>query len=321
MNKLVATAICATGLLCAGAKGQKPFVIYRDGKHWIGTWGTAPQHFVPGNIDTFQNQTLRLIVHTSVGGKKVRVEISNTFGDQPLLIGCARIARRVSKADIDPAANRALTFGGRASAKVAARSKVISDPVDLDVPALSDLAISLFLPEKTMPTTAHVLAMQTSYVSGNTGDATGAVSFPKVSPMASWPFLTGVEVAASPRAATIVALGSSLTDGDGSTMDANGRWPDALAKRLQKAGGLGKELGVLNEGIIGNRLLSDSDSPRQAGGPASSWSSPCTVGASPWPVRFGTLRSGRSLATRRQVRRRRPRRQRHIVPRLIHTKI
>lgn len=272
MNKLIATVICAVvGLLCAGAKGDSPShelaLIEQDGKQWIGTWGTAPQHFVPGAIDTFRNQTLRLIVHTSVAGSKVRIEISNTFGDQPLLIGRARIARRVSKADIDPAANRALTFGGRASTKVAARSKVVSDPVDLDVPALSDLAISLFLPERTKATTSHVLAMQTSYVSGKLGDATGEVSFPKASPISSWPFLTGVEVAASPRGATIVALGSSLTDGDGSTIDANRRWPDALAERLQNAKDRGKELGILNEGIIGNRLLKDSDSPRQAGGP------------------------------------------------------
>jgi lysophospholipase L1-like esterase len=272
MNKLIALAICAaTGLLCGGAMGQKPSPkparTNREVEGWIGTWGTAPQHFVPGNIDTFRNQTLRLIVHTSVAGKKVRVEISNTFGDQPLVIGSARIARRVSKADIDPASNRKLTFGGHATIKVAARSKVISDSVDLRVPALSDLAISLFLPASSRATTSHVLALQTSFVSGKIGDSTGAVSLPKASPITSWPFLTGVDVAASPRTATIVALGSSLTDGDGSTMDANRRWPDALAIRLQRAGDRGKELGVLNEGIIGNRLLSDSDSPRQAGGP------------------------------------------------------
>jgi lysophospholipase L1-like esterase len=273
MNKLIATVICAViALLCIGAKRQEPFpkaaLTDQEGKRWIGTWATAPQHFVPENIDTFRNQTLRLIVHTSAAATKVRVKISNTFGDQPLLIGRAHIARRVSEADIDPAADRALTFGGRASTKVAARSMVISDPVDLNVPALSDLAISLFLPESTKATTSHVLALQTSYISDKIGDATGAVSFPMARPIASWPFLTGVDVAASPRAATIVALGSSLTDGDGSTNDANRRWPDVLAERLQKARDRGAELGVLNEGLIGNRLLSDSDSPRQAGGPA-----------------------------------------------------
>src|ERR1700733_4565472 len=111
MNKPIWPPGCPlVGLLCVGARGQlpslKPLLNEQGGKRWIGTWGTAPQHFVPGGIETFRNQTLRLIVHTSVAGTKVRVEISNTFGDQPLLIGRARIARRISKADIDPVANR-----------------------------------------------------------------------------------------------------------------------------------------------------------------------------------------------------------------------
>jgi lysophospholipase L1-like esterase len=142
---------------------------------------------------------------------------------------------------------------------------VVSDPVDFDAPALSDLAISIFLPNPTAVTTAHSLALQTNYVSPETGDATAEVKFPVGKTIVSWPFLTGVDVAASPRAAAIVAFGSSTTDGDGSTKDANKRWPDVLAERLQKDGD--RELGVLNEGIIGNRLLSDSNSPRQAGGP------------------------------------------------------
>jgi hypothetical protein len=115
---------------------------------------------------------------------------------------------------------------------------VVSDPVELDVPALSDLAISLFLPKTTEATTSHVLAKQTSYVSPDTGDSTADVKFPVAKTMHSWPFLTGVDVAASPRGASIVAFGSSLTDGDGSTLDTNRRWPDVLAERLQKAAGL-----------------------------------------------------------------------------------
>ena len=111
-------------------------------EHWIGTWATAPQPALPGEIDTFRNQTLRLIVHTSAGGKKVRIKLSNTFGDQALLIGSAHIARRAVGPDIDPASDRNLTFGGHASTTIAARSMAVSDPVELDVPPLSDLAIS-----------------------------------------------------------------------------------------------------------------------------------------------------------------------------------
>jgi lysophospholipase L1-like esterase len=237
----------------------------RNHQSWIGTWATAPQAALPDRFQTFRNQTLRLIVHTSAGGANVRIKISNTFGDQPLVIGGAHIARRTSGADIDPASDRTLKFGGQASANVAARSMVISDPVDLDLPALSDLAVSIFLPSPTVVKTSHSLALQTNYVSPETGDSTATEKFPVAKTISSWPFLTGVDVTASRKGATIVALGSSLTDGDGSTKDANRRWPDVLAEQLQKAGY--KELGILNEGIIGNRLLSDVDSPRQAGGP------------------------------------------------------
>jgi len=127
------------------------------------------------------------------------------------------------------------------------------------------LAISLFLPHRTEVKTAHELAMQTSYVSPETGDSTAAVKFPVAQTIESWPFLTGVDVEASPGSAAIVAFGSSLTDGDGTTANTNGRWPDVLAERLQKAGGGNERIGVLNAGIIGNRLLHDS--PKGADNP------------------------------------------------------
>jgi GDSL-like Lipase/Acylhydrolase len=236
-----------------------------DSQPWIGTWATAAQPAGPGP-QMFRNQTLRFIVHTSAGGKTARIKISNTFGDQQLVIGGAHIARRLDGAKTDPGSDRTLTFRKRSSTTIPAGSMAVSDPVELDFPPLSDLAVSIFLPGPTAATTEHALALQTSYVSPETGDHAAEASFPVAEKIESWPFLTGVDVAASPRGATIVALGSSLTDGDGSTADANRRWPDVLAKRLQENGGA--ELGILNEGIIGNRLLSDSRSPRQGGGPA-----------------------------------------------------
>lgn len=235
--------------------------------NWIGTWAAAPQAAPQGQVQTFHNQSLRLIVHTSAGGKKVRIKISNTFGDQPLLIGTARIARRASEADIDPASDRALKFHGNASTTIPPHSIAVSDPVDLEVPALSDLAISLFFPETAALTTMHILALQTNYLSAETGDATAQMKFPAAQTITFWPFLTGVDIESTPHAAAIVALGSSLTDGDGSSENANRRWPDVLAERLQKGGPKDAELAVLNEGIIGNRLLNDTQSPRQAGGP------------------------------------------------------
>jgi lysophospholipase L1-like esterase len=240
----------------------------QPGQLWIGTWAAAAQPKVPGTPETFRNQTVRLIVHTSAGGRKVRIKISNTYGERPLLIGRAHTARRTGGAQIDPASDRPLKFHGQVSTKVPARSMVVSDPVDLVVPPLSDLAISLFFPETTVVASSHILAMQTSYVSTSTGDSTANVKFPVARKILSWPFLTGVDVEVSGSGAAIVALGSSLTDGDGTTTDKNRRWPDVLAQRLQKEGVRLAEMGVLNEGIIGNRLLSDSPGQATPYGPA-----------------------------------------------------
>jgi len=229
----------------------------RGGQHWVGTWAAAAQPAAPGSAQTFNRQTLRLIVHASAGGTAVRITLSNTYGDRPLVIGAAHIARRRTDADIDPRSDRALTFRGHASTTILAHGAVVSDPVNLDVAPLSDLAVSLFLPQPSDATTTHALALQTSYVSTETGNSSAAVAFPIGKEIRSWPFLTAVDVAGPNHGATIVAFGSSLTDGDGTSVDTNGRFPDVLAARLQHDPN-GRRLGVVNEGIIGNRLLRGS---------------------------------------------------------------
>jgi lysophospholipase L1-like esterase len=235
-----------------------------EGARWIGTWSAAAQPTRPADAQTFRNQSIRLIVHTSTGGKKLRIRLSNVYGDQPVVLGAAHVARRAAGADIDPLSDRAVTFRGQGSTTIAPRSNAESDPIDLDVAPRADLAISVFFAQTAVATTAHILALQTNYVSAvDAGDVTGAARFPVAKTTGQWPFLTGVDVeSSSPNAATIVAFGSSTTDGDGSTKDANRRWPDVLAERLQSDGsggkGNGEQFGVLNEGIIGNRLLHDS---------------------------------------------------------------
>lgn len=204
------------------------------GQRWIGTWATAPQPALPGALERFESQTVRLIVHVSAGGVKIRIRISNTYGDAPLIIGGARVARRTAGSDIDPTSDRRLTFQGSSSTTIPSHTTMVSDPVALDTPALSDLTISLFLPGSTAATTSHALALQTSYVATDTGDFTADARFRAARPIDSWPFLTGVDVETSTRGAAIVAFGASTTDGDGSTTDANRRWPDVLAARLQR---------------------------------------------------------------------------------------
>jgi lysophospholipase L1-like esterase len=256
-HRFLALASILAALATAPAHGESV--------HWIGTWATAAQPAMPERVETLRNQSVRLIAHISTGGKSLRIRLSNTHGDRPLEIGNAHIARRARDAEIIPASDRALKFRGMSSISVPAGAEAVSDPVELEVPALSDLAISIYFPEAVRATTTHALAMQTNYVSAETGDATAAVKFPVGKTISSWPFLTGVDVAAMPEAASIVAFGSSLTDGDGTTEDVNRRWPDVLAERLQKASGRAALFGVMNEGIIGNRLLYDS--PKSAANP------------------------------------------------------
>jgi lysophospholipase L1-like esterase len=222
------------------------------GQTWTGTWATAPAG-VAGTPEQFTNETLRLIVHTSAGGERVRVTISNTFGADPLVVGAAHVARRDKDADIAADTDRRLTFGGRPSFTVPPGALALSDPVSLHVDPLSDLAVSLYLPAATAETTTHVTALQTNYVS-RAGDATSAAHFEAARTLTRWPFLTGVEISSTAPAGAIVAFGDSITDGANSTAGANTRWPDLLAARLQHQPDL-RHLAVLNEGIIGNRIL------------------------------------------------------------------
>jgi lysophospholipase L1-like esterase len=219
---------------------------------WFGTWGTGPAGSI-GAAPQFADQTLRQIVHTSAGGDRVRVRISNTFGTGPVLIGSAHLALRSSGASIVAGSDRTLTFSGRSSITIPAGGLVLSDSAVLEVPPLSDLAVSIYLPEPAVADTNHALALQTSYIAS--GNVTGAPSLPGAATTASWNFLTGVDVSGRHRGATVVCLGDSITDGANSTPDTNRRWPDVLARRLQDARGELRRIGVLDEGIIGNRIL------------------------------------------------------------------
>ncbi len=221
-------------------------------EQWAGTWATAPAG-VAGAPEQFADVTLRLIVHTTAGGERVRIRIANTFGTEPLVVGAAHIARRDRDASIVAGTDRPLTFGGRPSFTVPPGALVLSDPVALEVVPLSDLAVSIYLPAATTEMTTHVTALQTNYVS-RPGDFTGSSQFDVAQTLTRWPFLTGVDVSAAAPAGAIVAFGDSITDGANSTAGTNHRWPDLLATRLQQRGDL-RHFGVLDEGIIGNRIL------------------------------------------------------------------
>jgi lysophospholipase L1-like esterase len=221
--------------------------------NWIGSWTASPQ--APRGVipTSFSDRTIRQIVRLSVGGHKVRLRLSNEFGQRPLLIGAASIALAGDGAGVATGSLRAVTFGGSKSVIIPPGAPALSDPVELTVAALSDLAVSLYLPSATDLATVHVAGLQTAYVSAS-GDYTGSAEFPVVDRFANRFFLTSVMVEPTTPVRAIVAFGDSITDGTASTVNANHRWPDVLARRLKDAG-IG--LAVLNQGIAGNRVLSD----------------------------------------------------------------
>lgn len=219
---------------------------------WVGTWNASPQP--AGAPLQISGQTIRQIVHTSLGGRRVRVRLSNAYGQSPLVIGSAHVAISDNGSAIVAGSDRILTFNGSATIAVPAGALIVSDPVALDVPALGNLAVSVYLPETMMATTQNWESLQTTYISGP-GNFAGALSVVG-STTQSYYFLTGVEVRGAGRAGAVVTLGDSVTVGFGSTPDTNHRWPNLLAERLQSNPGTAR-LAVVNAGVVGNRVLHD----------------------------------------------------------------
>lgn len=228
-----------------------------DPSAWIGSWTASPQPIwgpdfaFPTNIPaTLQDQTIRQVARISLGGKRIRIVLSNEYGSQPLLIGAAHVALADAGSAIVTGTDRPITFDGKASAIVLPGASLVSDPVDLAVAPLASVAVSVFLPSETQATTFHWDGRQTAYlVKGNqvaakrieTDTTTGARIF-----------LSGIQVEAAAPAGVVVVIGDSITDGNGATMDTNSRWPDFLAARLAP-----RNVAVLNAGISGARLLGD----------------------------------------------------------------
>ncbi|HZQ53409.1 MAG TPA: SGNH/GDSL hydrolase family protein [Bryobacteraceae bacterium] len=229
--------------------------------HWVGTWEASPAPQLANEAQmrhdklVFENQTIREIVHASIGGNTVRVRLSNAYGKDTIEIGAAHLALHAQGANIVAGSDHVLTFSGHPGIAIPPNAPVLSDPVQLNVPASGDLAISIFLPKATEGSGVHYAAQQTSYVAQ--GDVTSAASLSEPATITSWVFLTGVDVLAPEPASAVVAFGDSITDGARSTMDANHRWPNILADRLIAQHGK-KEVAVLDAGIGGNRILHDA---------------------------------------------------------------
>jgi lysophospholipase L1-like esterase len=228
-----------------------------DPAHWVATWTASPQaawgpdFAFPTNVPSeLKDQTLRQVARVSLGGQRVRIVIANDYGKQPMKIGAARAALAAVGAATVPGTDRAITFGGQASASVPSGASLLSDPIELPVEALGRVAISIYLPEATPSTTFHWDGGQTSWLVA--GDQTAAAGLETTSTTTARLLLSAIQVDTPAPSEAVVVLGDSITDGNGSSLDTNARWPDFLAARLAP-----RKLAVLNAGISGARLLSD----------------------------------------------------------------
>jgi lysophospholipase L1-like esterase len=226
---------------------------------WVTTWSGSPSTLPPDAPagSGYQNQTVRLIVHTSAGGRAVRLRLSNTHGEKPLVVGSVTVARQASGAEIVPDSVRQVSFSSRQSITIPRWATVISDPIEMDIPPTANLAVSLYLPEETGFITTHALSNQTNYLSSE-GNHVNSPALPVASETTGWPFLTAIDVLPEQPVRTIVTLGDSITDGWDSTESANQRWPNHFAQRLYQNSGI-ENFAVANAGISGNRVTTEQN--------------------------------------------------------------
>ena len=272
IGSAIGTVVLAVTFVLSGASGSivaAAAATHQDSGHnlhWVASWGASPAPATPvslagpGDVSAagFNNQTVRNIVFSSAAGSAARVTISNSFGSAPLKVGQVDLAVQRSGAGLMPGTTHVLRFGGRRGVTIRPGGQAVSDPARMAIPPLSDLAISIYLPKATGPATYHFDAQQTNYISttGNFAGQQDGSAFTTTS--SSWYFADALAVAVAPQVkGTVVAFGDSITDGYQSSVNANARWPNDLARRLL-GGPPGHALGVIDEGISGNRVLNNS---------------------------------------------------------------
>ncbi|MFB7447194.1 SGNH/GDSL hydrolase family protein [Streptomyces sp. NPDC056194] len=255
----------ALALLTTGTLALAPTALADTGDHgpaWRGAWAASPQSAAAPlgpnwSQQGFDHQTVRQVVRVTASGTRTRIELTNRYGTGPLRITGATVARTAKGSAVQPGSVRTLRFDGRPSATIPAGETLLSDAAPLPVKAFENLTVTLYLADATGPATFHSFSSATSYrAEGDhradlSGDAFGETS-------ASWYFLSGVEVTGgrdTARRDGIVTFGDSITDGVGSTADADNRYPDELAERLAASG---RSRAVLNHGIGGNQVVNDT---------------------------------------------------------------
>lgn len=225
-------------------------------KHWVGTWGTAIQLVEPHNCPPqpgLGGNSLRQIVQVSIGGKEIRLKLSNQYSTSATEIKGIEIAHAKTSGashEIDENTTVHLTFGGKSSVTMAPGGNAVSDPVKFKMQPRQNVAITIHYGEASSTSVSgHPGSRTTSYIAkGNTTDFTQSVKTDH------WYNISGIDVIAPKKAGAVAILGNSITDGRGSNTNQQNRWPDILSKRLL-ANKKTRNVAVLNMGIGGNCVL------------------------------------------------------------------
>lgn len=256
-------AIVGFLLFATGMQGQIPSQGAPPPPAWVASWGASQQIPEPQNAlpaADLRDATVRQVFHLSVGGPALRVHLSNAFGTEALHVTSVHIARPLSPSSpaIDPQSDRPLRFAGSTEVTVPPGAEFVSDPLDYAVAPLSNLAVTFHLDAAPSTETGHPGSRATSYYLH--GDAVSASTMADAQHVDHWFQISEIDVQGAPGAASVVALGDSITDGHGATTNGNDRWTDVLARRLQ-ASPRTRSIGVVNQGIGGNHLLTDGLGP------------------------------------------------------------
>jgi lysophospholipase L1-like esterase len=255
---MVCAGLRLVGMGLVALAASAPAVESPTAAKWVGTWSASVQEvepqLVPAGFERLDGATIRQVVHGSIGGRQLRIRISNAFADwnDDLRIGSVNVALSDGGSGIQPETAAPVLFSGKASVTVPYGVLMVSDPVDFDLPAGADLVVSMFVEDATRRISGHRSA-RGAYAFLQKGDHAGGKELPDAAKSSSWYYLGGVDVRAPESSAALVCLGDSITDGKGATEGENRRWPDRLAQRMRKrqdAAGVG----VLNQGIGGNCL-------------------------------------------------------------------
>lgn len=232
-----------------------------DDLKWMGTWSTSQQLVEPRNMPPdpgLNGNTIRQVVHVSLGGERLRVRLSNTFGTQPVKIDAAHIASSTGGSAIKTETDRSLEFGGKSAITISPGEAVLSDPFSFKLEPLSNVAITLHIAEISSDVTGHPGSRTTSYI--QTGNHVSAPEMPEAAQTDHWYLIDAIDVMAPDTAAAVATLGNSITDGRGSGTNKQNRWPDELARRLQNNPQT-QHVAVLNQGIGGNCVVLECIGP------------------------------------------------------------